>query len=173
MPRGRFWTDVEDRFIIDNLGSLTVKEIAEGLQGINGNCRSFLSVVKRISILSARVVLGGTRKKVARRSDAGEERGFSAARVLHPKKQAKRGSFAGSSVTAQRKPREETPPLAVLREPDPDCVHHWMIESPSGPTSIGICRFCGGSKEFRNHIVVTQWTTADSYRMITGRPPND
>lgn len=24
-----------------------------------------------------------------------------------------------------------------------ECRHHWLIESPHGPTSMGICRLCG------------------------------
>ncbi|MBI2831778.1 MAG: hypothetical protein HYX79_05940 [Chloroflexi bacterium] len=32
------------------------------------------------------------------------------------------------------------------------CCHFWMIESPNGPTSKGVCRFCGAEKEFNNSI---------------------
>ena len=31
------------------------------------------------------------------------------------------------------------------------CVHHWIIESPDGPTSFGICKKCGLVKEFLNN----------------------
>ena len=30
------------------------------------------------------------------------------------------------------------------------CAHHWDIEPANGPVSIGTCRNCGASKEFRN-----------------------
>ena len=30
------------------------------------------------------------------------------------------------------------------------CNHHWVIESPRGQTSSGICKFCRTSKEFDN-----------------------
>ena len=30
------------------------------------------------------------------------------------------------------------------------CPHHWLIEPPQGPTSIGICKMCGAIKEFDN-----------------------
>lgn len=30
------------------------------------------------------------------------------------------------------------------------CRHHWLIESPHGPTSLGRCKLCGAQKEFRN-----------------------
>ena len=32
----------------------------------------------------------------------------------------------------------------------PTCRHHWLIESPHGATSMGICKLCGAQKEFRN-----------------------
>ena len=32
------------------------------------------------------------------------------------------------------------------------CQHHWQIEKAAGPFSIGICRFCGKKKEFKNFI---------------------
>ncbi len=31
-----------------------------------------------------------------------------------------------------------------------DCTHFWIIEEPSGPTSKGVCRYCGAVKEFLN-----------------------
>ena len=31
------------------------------------------------------------------------------------------------------------------------CQHHWLIESPNGPVSIGVCRLCGAEKEFQNY----------------------
>jgi hypothetical protein len=30
------------------------------------------------------------------------------------------------------------------------CRHHWLIESPHGATSMGICKLCGAQREFRN-----------------------
>ncbi len=32
----------------------------------------------------------------------------------------------------------------------PTCRHYWVIESPEGPLSRGICKFCGQVKEFHN-----------------------
>jgi len=37
------------------------------------------------------------------------------------------------------------------------CSHHWVIESPSGPTSIGICKYCGTVKEFNNYLPYSSW----------------
>ncbi len=31
-----------------------------------------------------------------------------------------------------------------------DCTHHWMIDSPNGPTSLGRCRDCDEVREFPN-----------------------
>ena len=44
---------------------------------------------------------------------------------------------------------------AVVTQPDEAikerrCRHHWLIESPQGPISMGICKLCGAQKEFRN-----------------------
>ena len=33
---------------------------------------------------------------------------------------------------------------------EPTCRHHWLIESPHGATSMGVCKLCGSQKEFRN-----------------------
>ena len=30
------------------------------------------------------------------------------------------------------------------------CRHHWLIETPDGPTSPGICRLCGEERVFEN-----------------------
>ena len=38
-----------------------------------------------------------------------------------------------------------------------DCVHHWVIESPNGPVSQGVCKLCGLGSEFRNSIQETGW----------------
>ncbi len=31
-----------------------------------------------------------------------------------------------------------------------DCAHHWIIETPNGATSKGICKLCGASRSFVN-----------------------
>jgi hypothetical protein len=33
------------------------------------------------------------------------------------------------------------------------CPHHWVIESPSGPVSVGVCKWCGARMEFSNYIL--------------------
>ena len=37
------------------------------------------------------------------------------------------------------------------------CRHHWLIESPHGATSMGICKLCGSQKEFRNSAYDSLW----------------
>ncbi len=39
----------------------------------------------------------------------------------------------------------------------PTCQHHWVIEEADGPTSQGVCRFCGEAKEFRNYMTASHW----------------
>lgn len=35
--------------------------------------------------------------------------------------------------------------------------HHWVIESPDGPVSRGVCRGCGETQEFLNSWSETKW----------------
>ncbi len=48
--------------------------------------------------------------------------------------------------TAPKEPKVKT------QEPEAEgtCRHYWIIESPHGPTSEGVCKFCGAVKEFYN-----------------------
>jgi hypothetical protein len=32
-----------------------------------------------------------------------------------------------------------------------ECPHHWMIETPNGETSTGLCKRCGTTKAFLNY----------------------
>ncbi len=40
---------------------------------------------------------------------------------------------------------------------DVTCVHHWVIESPEGPISRGMCKFCGAEDLFQNYIPYPTW----------------
>lgn len=31
-----------------------------------------------------------------------------------------------------------------------ECVHWWDLPESNGPVSVGMCRYCGETKEFRN-----------------------
>jgi len=37
------------------------------------------------------------------------------------------------------------------------CKHYWIIESPKGPTSRGVCKYCGAKKEFSNYTPHSSW----------------
>ena len=37
------------------------------------------------------------------------------------------------------------------------CRHYWVIESPRGPVSTGVCRVCSERREFRNSFANTGW----------------
>lgn len=48
--------------------------------------------------------------------------------------------------------------IAPLEEKDEvRCRHYWVIESPHGPTSRGVCRLCGEEKEFPNFMPDFSW----------------
>lgn len=34
------------------------------------------------------------------------------------------------------------------------CIHRWLIAPANGPTSAGVCRDCGASKDFPNSLSV-------------------
>ncbi|MDD5082496.1 MAG: hypothetical protein PHU08_03885 [Dehalococcoidales bacterium] len=38
-------------------------------------------------------------------------------------------------------------------EPGDGCRHHWVIETPDGPSSRGVCKYCGTEKEFNNSFL--------------------
>ena len=38
------------------------------------------------------------------------------------------------------------------------CIHHWKLESPNGPFSLGICKKCGEYDALRNFFGETAWT---------------
>ncbi|MBI2965522.1 MAG: hypothetical protein HYY34_04880 [Chloroflexi bacterium] len=50
-------------------------------------------------------------------------------------------------------------PAAKVAEPPAKaaCPHHWQIPSPNGPTSLGTCKTCGETREFRNSIPGGGW----------------
>ena len=32
------------------------------------------------------------------------------------------------------------------------CVHHWILQTPNGPTSEGTCKRCHLTREFTNYL---------------------
>lgn len=49
---------------------------------------------------------------------------------------------------------------------EPLCRHHWVIESPQGATSHGICKVCGEERDFQNSATDTLWE-GDPMRSIS------
>ena len=51
--------------------------------------------------------------------------------------------------------------LAALVTPEEsrlgNCCHHWEIQAATGPTSPGICRNCGETREFKNYVEGSSW----------------
>lgn len=52
--------------------------------------------------------------------------------------------------------------MSELAKEHKQCVHHWIIESPDGPTSKGRCRHCGIVAEFSNDLQVHLSNTESS-----------
>jgi len=53
--------------------------------------------------------------------------------------------------------RVETVPREAGARPEEhqdenECRHYWLIDSPNGATSQGICKFCGEEKDFYNSV---------------------
>ena len=51
----------------------------------------------------------------------------------------------------------------------PECRHHWLIESPHGATSMGMCKLCGAQKEFRNSAGDFLWEDEPLSELAYGR----
>ena len=53
-----------------------------------------------------------------------------------------------NAQTVQRfKGIKTTPAVPLVTGPH---SHHWLIDTPCGPTSEGVCRVCGLTRTFRN-----------------------
>lgn len=48
------------------------------------------------------------------------------------------------------------------------CRHHWVIETPNGAVSSGMCKRCGLHKEFRNSAEDPLWDN-DSFSLNGSR----
>lgn len=49
------------------------------------------------------------------------------------------------------------------------CVHHWLIETPNGRESHGVCKRCGAKKAFTNSTEQVMWEQSNSLRNEFGR----
>ena len=46
------------------------------------------------------------------------------------------------------------------------CVHHWLIETPDGPVSKGVCKYCRAEKYFDN-ILQDRFSTESTPHRFT------
>ena len=56
-------------------------------------------------------------------------------------------------MVIQQEPTPVATDLILQDRAAPQCCHHWVIEPANGPISLGVCRKCSESREFRNSIV--------------------
>ena len=47
---------------------------------------------------------------------------------------------------------EEIKPKPARVQHESECCHYWLIDSPDGAISKGVCKFCGEEKDFYNSI---------------------
>jgi len=45
-----------------------------------------------------------------------------------------------------------------------DHFHRWAIDEPNGPTSMGTCKICGASKQFKNWLSDMDFITNEEHR---------
>jgi len=50
--------------------------------------------------------------------------------------------------------------------PRVECRHHWIIESANGPTSWGVCKYCGTEKQFTNSLPDSPKVCARSLELL-------
>ena len=48
------------------------------------------------------------------------------------------------------------------------CRHQWLIDTPDGPSSKGVCRICGENKQFQNYIEGSTWGYDISLEHLSG-----
>ena len=51
----------------------------------------------------------------------------------------------------------EEAPVAEVQEGSLVCQHHWLIQAADGPTSEGVCRICGETRDFKNYVETASW----------------
>lgn len=53
------------------------------------------------------------------------------------------------------------------------CRHYWIIEKAMGPTSKGVCKYCGIRRAFSNFIPDYQWDSGVFNKPGSGMPVLD
>ena len=51
------------------------------------------------------------------------------------------------------------------------CPHHWVIDTPNGPTSVGTCKRCGERQEFVNSLGSVGLEKVTSYGRTVNQTP--
>jgi hypothetical protein len=51
----------------------------------------------------------------------------------------------------------------------PNCRHHWIIDSPQGATSKGVCKLCGAKRDFPNSAQDYLWDGESAPSAGSGR----
>jgi hypothetical protein len=55
----------------------------------------------------------------------------------------------------------------------PECTHHWVIDTPSGPVSHGTCKRCGEIRDFPNYVENTPYWEDELDRAAPKSPVGD
>ena len=53
------------------------------------------------------------------------------------------------------------------------CIHHWLIEKPSGPFSIQTCKKCGEIDAARNYISDSGWSRPQGVKIVEATDEED
>jgi hypothetical protein len=95
-----------------------------------------------------------------------EQRGQSGA-CLKEVKAMRRGTLTHERVSVH----EEIESTETRTEPT--CVHHWIIDSPAGASSMGVCKVCGERREFQNYSGDFIWEggSTESYGQTSWKSP--
>lgn len=56
-------------------------------------------------------------------------------------------------------------PISITRS-EITHAHHWRIEEPNGMVSLGRCKSCGATKEFKNWLAESDFVTNEEYRAL-------
>jgi hypothetical protein len=76
------------------------------------------------------------------------------------------------TVTRERETPSPTPTESESSA-EGQCVHHWVIDTPAGSTSTGVCRICGEHRVFSNYVSDFIWEgdSADSLQQGSWKKP--
>jgi hypothetical protein len=70
----------------------------------------------------------------------------------------------GTAVHESKAPSQEKSAPSV-----PECRHHWIIDTPQGAMSKGVCKICGAEREFPNSAQDYLWDGESAPNPGSGR----